>query len=122
MQVIFGALAFATSPLGVVQLVMILAMMPLHIMRTVVGFFAPSLFYKDIKGETILITVSACVRQPRQDGLPSALTSAALHCMLTLSPTDVHALDTPFEHVHDACAQRHCARNITSATRLTRTQ
>jgi hypothetical protein len=57
-QLVFGALAFATSPLGVLQLAMILAQMPFHVVRTVVGFFAPWIFYKDLSGETILITVS----------------------------------------------------------------
>lgn len=53
----FGGLAFATSPIAVVQLIMILAQAPIHMLRSVAGFFVPALFAKDVTGETIVITV-----------------------------------------------------------------
>eukprot|EP00037_Helgoeca_nana_P008092 m.72303 g.72303 ORF g.72303 m.72303 type:complete len:331 (-) comp18716_c0_seq1:242-1234(-) len=57
--VLLGGLAAMTSLSGMVNVVVILLKAPVHMAISVIGFFVPSLFYKDLRNETILITGAA---------------------------------------------------------------
>ena len=56
---VFALASAATSPLGVVKLLAIFAKIPYYALRSILGFFFPSLLMKSVKNETVLITGAA---------------------------------------------------------------
>ena len=63
-KVWLGVLALAsalTSPLAVAKLVALFSKIPYYAIRSLLGFFFPSLFMKSVKNETVLITGAASI-------------------------------------------------------------